>query len=398
MTKTLEFHYDFSCPYAYLASTQVGALAERVGAALHYRPFLLGGIYKHLGADPMASMSPARARLNGLDMHRWAEHWQVPFSMPPGHPNRTVLALRAALSSDDLPRASHALFDAYWARGLDLSDPDVVGRALSSVGFDGPALVAAAPSQRDELFRRTAEAAARGVFGAPAFFVNGELYWGQDRMDQVERALGGTPPRPTAARRRAGASLDFFYDFSSPFAFLASRSVEGLCERTGAELRYRPFLLGALFRAIGTPDVPLHSFPDAKRRYYELDLARAAAERSVKLAFPSRFPIRTVLPLRLALASGPEIARVTRALFDAAWVHDRDIESEAVLRELCAALGLSPELVAAAGSEPVKRALRESTDEAVALGLCGAPSFVVDGQVYWGQDRLDFVERALGAP
>lgn len=397
--KELELFYDFSCPFAYLASTQVRALAARTGATLVYKPFLLGGVFRALGAEPMAAMSPNRARMNGLDMQRFAEHWRVPFSMPPGHPNRTVLALRAALASDDLGRASHALFEAYWARGEDLSDPSTVARALDGAGFDGAELVRRADEKRDELRARTDEAVARGVFGAPSFFVDGELIFGQDRLHRVERALGGTPPAREARAPRPGASLDFWFDFSSPFAYLASTAVEALSLRTGAELVFRPFLLGALFKNIGTPDVPLFSFPEAKRRWFERDMRTAAEELGVELRFPSRFPLRTVLPLRLVLWAGPErAAALTRAIYRAAWVEDRDIQDGAVLAGLCRELGFDPALVEGANSDAARGALRQSTERAEALGLCGAPSFVVGEQVFWGQDRLDFVERALTLP
>jgi len=395
MSERLEFFYDYSCPYAYLASTQVRALALRTGAELVYEPFLLGGVFKSLGGEPMQSMSPPRARMNGVDMYRWAAHWQVPLVMPPGHPNRTVLALRATLASGDVPRASHALFSAYWAEGKNLADPSVVRSTLDAACFDGAALVARADAHKDELFARTAEASERGVFGAPAFFVKGELYWGQDRLDQVERALGFAPPRAPPRAPRPGAKLDFWYDFASPFACLAAMGVESLAARTGAELRYRPFLLGALFKAIGTANVPLFSFPEPKRRWFGQDLARAAAELGVPFRFPSRFPIRSVLPLRLALAAGPEVGRVTQALFRAAWCEDRDIEDASVLTAISREAGQGPGLVEAASSEAVKQDLRRNTDEAVALGLCGAPSFVVDGEVFWGQDRMAFVEDAL---
>ncbi len=84
----LEYFYDYSCPYAYLASTQVERLAERAGARLVYKPFLLGGVFRSLGdaAGPMKTHAPSRARLNGLDMLRWAEHWGVPLDMPAGAP------------------------------------------------------------------------------------------------------------------------------------------------------------------------------------------------------------------------------------------------------------------------------------------------------------------------
>jgi 2-hydroxychromene-2-carboxylate isomerase len=189
----LEYHYDFSCPYAYLASTQVRALASRTGASLDYRPFLLGGVFRAVGYPgmPLDESSPHRIRMNDLDMRRWAEHWGVPLVRPPTHPNRTVLALRATLASTDVPAATHALFSAYWARGEDVSSPDVVRAALDGAGLDGAALVARAedPAIKDELRRRTDEAVARGVFGAPTFFVGSELYWGQDRMHLVEREL-----------------------------------------------------------------------------------------------------------------------------------------------------------------------------------------------------------------
>ncbi|EYF01366.1 2-hydroxychromene-2-carboxylate isomerase [Chondromyces apiculatus] len=202
--KRVDFFYDFSCPYAYLAHTQIEALAARTGADLAWSPFLLGGVFKALDVPsfPAAGMPSSKARLNGLDMHRWADHWGVPLRMPPTHPNRTVLALRAALASgDDLPRASRALFRAYWAEALDISSPDVVRHALDSAGLDGAALLARAddPALKDDLRRRTDEALALGVFGAPAFLVTtpdipGALFWGQDRLDFVERALTGWIP------------------------------------------------------------------------------------------------------------------------------------------------------------------------------------------------------------
>ncbi len=401
----LEFYYDFSCPYAYLASTQIERLAERAGAELVYRPFLLGGVFRALGdaAPDMARMPPPRARLNGLDMHRWAEHWQVPLRMPPTHPNRTVTALRAALASDDLPRASHALFSAYWAEGRDLSDPGIVRAALDAAGLDGARLVerASEPVIKRELRERTDEALSRGVFGAPACFVNGELYWGQDRLDQVARALGlgadearelALGPAPAAGAGR-GRSFEFWYDFSSPFAYLASTQVEALAEQSGAKLVWRPFLLGALFHEIGTPDVPLLSFAESKQRFLRADMERLARAYGVPFRFPSRFPMRSVTALRMALAAGEDLPALSHAVFSAYWAEDRDISDPAELRAITGAAGLDPGLVDRAAGQ--KQQLIASTEQARARGLCGAPSFVVDDLVFWGQDRLSFVERAL---
>lgn len=198
--KRVEFFYDFVCPYAYLAHTQIEALCKRAGAELLWKPFLLGGVFRQIGTPdvPAASMPPAKARMNALDMLRWADHFAVPLHMPATHPNRTVLALRAAIASGDLPRASKALFAAYWVRALDVADPGVVKEVLSEVGFDGPELVrrAETPLVKEGLRERTAEAVASGVFGAPAFVVSrdggaAELFWGQDRLLFVELALAG---------------------------------------------------------------------------------------------------------------------------------------------------------------------------------------------------------------
>ena len=257
------------------------------------------------------------------------------------------------------------------------------------------------PRSRRELRERTDEALSRGVFGAPACFVEGELYWGQDRLDQVARALGlgadearelalGTPPAPGAGR---GRSFEFWYDFSSPFAYLASTQVEALARRSGAELVWRPFLLGALFHDIGTPDVPLLSFAESKQHFLRADMARFARAYGVPFRFPSRFPMRTVTALRMALAAGDDLPALSHALFRALWVDDRDIADESELRSITREAGLDPALVDRAAE--FKQPLFAATDQAKARGLCGAPSFVVDDFVFWGQDRLPFVERAL---
>ncbi len=397
----LEFFYDYSCPYAYLASTQIRGLAERAGARLTYRPFLLGGVFRALGeADGMLpGTSPNRQRMNGLDMHRWAEHWGVPLNMPAGHPNRTVTALRATLASDDVPRATHALFAAYWERGEDLSAAATVARALDDAGFDGPRLVARAADAevKDELRRRTDEAISRGVFGAPASFVGGELFWGQDRLDFVAEALGapGAAPRGAAPPPDGPAvPIDFWFDFSSPFAYLASTQIVRVAARAGAPLRWKPFLLGGLFKIIGTPTVPLQTFSPPKQRHYMADMQRFGRRYGVELSFPSRFPMNTVTPLRAVLSAGDDAARLAHALFAAYWVEDRDIASDEVLRSICATAGVDAGVVDRAAEPEAKAALRAATDEAAALGICGAPSFAVGGSVFWGQDRLDFVERA----
>jgi 2-hydroxychromene-2-carboxylate isomerase len=405
--KRLELFYDFACPYAYLASTQIEAIAARTGAELVWRPMLLGGVFKAIGTADGPSFGPAKARLNHLDMHRAADHLGVPLCMPPMHPSRTVLALRATLAAEaDAPRATHALFRAYWVLGRDLSRPEVVRDALAETGLDGAALVARAEDSaiKEALRARTDEAVARGVFGAPTCIVTTEdgsqLFWGQDRLFLVEKALGGQashllPAEPSGPP--TVSEVSFFFDVSSPYAYLASTQIEAVAARNGARARFRPFLLGALFKAVGTAEVPLFEMPPPKRAHAALDLARFAAHYGVPFSFPSRFPMNTVKALRMILQVPDEQKpTLTHALFRALWVEDRDLADDAALIAIAGEAGFDgASLVAGTKVDAVKERLKQATADAVAAGLCGAPSFLVGDLLFWGQDRLLYVEKAL---
>jgi 2-hydroxychromene-2-carboxylate isomerase len=183
----------------------------------------------------------------------------------------------------------------------------------------------------------------------------------------------------------------FYYDFSSPYAYLGATQIERVAAERGARVIWRPILVGALFNAIGTPNVPLDEFPAAKRSYMLRDLMHWAAHWGVKLRWPSRFPMRTVAPLRLALAveaAGGDIAAVSHALFRAYWVENKDIADPVVLA------GFGD--LSAIESPAIKDGLRKNTEEAIAAGVCGVPSFKVREHLFWGQDRLDLVSRTLG--
>src|SRR5262249_30542701 len=130
----LELWFDFSCPYAYLASRR----AKRLDVEIDWRPMLLGGVFRGIGAGdgPMATNSPQKQAHNYHDMHRWADLFGEPFRMPPAHPMRTVQALRTllALPRTWWPAAIEALFAAYWQRGEDVSKPEVIAAALHGAG------------------------------------------------------------------------------------------------------------------------------------------------------------------------------------------------------------------------------------------------------------------------
>lgn len=190
--RELEFFYDFVSPYSYLASTRVEAVAARAGATIRWRPFLLGGVFKATG-NRAPIETPAKGPYMWRDLLRWATRLGVPFAMPATFPVSSVLSLRTALAVEQrgkLVPFTHAMYRAYWAEGQDLSQPEVVAKVASSVGLDGSAMVEAAAEQKAALAAQTQDAIDRGAFGAPTFFVAGDMFVGNDRLDFVEEALG----------------------------------------------------------------------------------------------------------------------------------------------------------------------------------------------------------------
>jgi 2-hydroxychromene-2-carboxylate isomerase len=190
-------------------------------------------------------------------------------------------------------------------------------------------------------------------------------------------------------------TLEIYWDFSSPFAYLGTTQAKALAARTGANLVWRPMLLGAVFKSIGQVDVPLLAWSDAKRRYTLADMMRWADFWGVTLKWPSRFPMNSVKPLRVYLALPEERRDAFReATYRAYWSEDRDISDDGVLKEL---IGRDADSILARTMTPeIKQALFTATQRAVDAGVFGAPTWIVDGKdLFWGQDRIELVERAL---
>jgi 2-hydroxychromene-2-carboxylate isomerase len=419
----LELWFDFSCPYAFLASRRV----RRLGIAIDWRPMLLGGVFRGTGAGdgPMATISVQKAAHNFLDMHRWADRFGEPFRMPVAHPMRTVRVLRTllALPARWWPQAIEALFAAYWQRGDDLTSTAVIAQVLRDAGVPDDAIDDATgraddPAIKEDLRRRTDEAISLGIFGAPAWVLRDRpgaplLVWGQDRMDWVEALLGGwelAGPPPggprsfvPAASAAAGRTLDVYFDVASPFSYLGLTQLPALAAM-GVTPRLVPILVGALFRAIGQVDVPIAAMPPAKRSYVAAEMARWASWWGVPFDPPRKFPQRTVMAQRLCVLAAAESfeigARVAMALARGMWAEQRDLEDPQALQELLDAAGLPDGTAArwiAATAEPeIKARLIAHTAEAQTAGVFGVPTFVVDRrQLFWGQDRLELVAHAL---
>ena len=407
MAPSFDYFFDFSCPYAYLASTQVEGLAERTGAKLNPKPVLLGGIFRaqDVPQNLAGTLSPAKAKHNMEDLARWAAEFGVPLNFPTGHPNRTVTALRCVLAvGEPFMALSHRFFAAYWRDAQDLSDEEVLRQVLRDAGHDPEVVLeeARTPKIKDELRLRTDEAIAAGLFGVPGFVVNGELYWGQDRMSQVETALTGSrgASAPGPGPKETLAPTDLWFDYSSPFAYLASTRAPSLF---GDALRWRPMLLGAVFKMVDAPNVPYFAMSEAKRRWVGDDLERQAEEAGVPLRWPSGFPLRTVLPLRMTLLAleidAKRASDFIHSVFAALWQDDRSPEDTQLMTRLADEAGFDGgSLALAASSDEAKGRLRSETNAAVEAGVFGAPGIVVhlpEGtQLFWGNDRLELAQDA----
>ncbi len=390
----LRFWFDVVCPFAWIASTQVEALAAEAGVELVPQPVLLGGVLQATGAPtvPMDAMSPAKWRIIRDDAVRQAATRGVAIHWPVAHPQRSVDAMRlvAAAPPEKQMGVAADLFQAYWVRGERVTDAAVLGRVARSHGL--PTDLHTRPEARAALFARTEDAVRAGVFGVPTLGVGDELFWGVDRLSAARVALG-LPPEPRQDLGRRGGRVTFFHDFSSPFSYLASLQIEEVARAAGATIEWVPFLLGALFKQLGGPLVPISTFSDPKRAWVVRDLQRTAAALGAPLRWPSSFPLRTVLPLRVAIQE----PATTACLYHAAWADNRDVgDPETVKAVLCEAGFDGAALVQGAAEAGPKATLRENTQRALSMGACGAPTFVVnDEHLFWGQDRLPLVQAAL---
>lgn len=193
-------------------------------------------------------------------------------------------------------------------------------------------------------------------------------------------------------------TLEFFFDYASPYSYLASEQVEAVAKRTGAEVRWRPFLLGAVFKATGNSSPVTNA---QKAVYLSKDLADWARHLGLpEFQFPSSFPANSLKADRLGLVAAEHgcIVPFTHATYRAAFAEGKDINDPSVLAELARRVGLDPEkALAQADSQETKDALRRNTEEAVSRGAFGAPTLFVGDQLFFGNDRMMFVERALSA-
>jgi 2-hydroxychromene-2-carboxylate isomerase len=202
MSATIEFIFDFASPNAYLAYRALPPILERTGVRLMITPCLLGGIFKATGnVAPGVAYAGVKGKLDYemLEIRRFIrKHRLDKFRLNPNFPVNTLMLMRGLIAARDAGVEAGYLemgLEGLWEEGLKLDDPEVLARRIDSAGLDSAGLIASAQTDRVKLklADNTAAAVARGVFGVPTFFVGADMFFGKDRLAQVEEAVESTP-------------------------------------------------------------------------------------------------------------------------------------------------------------------------------------------------------------
>jgi 2-hydroxychromene-2-carboxylate isomerase len=191
--------------------------------------------------------------------------------------------------------------------------------------------------------------------------------------------------------------IDYYFTPVSPWTYLGHQRLEALAAKHGAEIAYKPMDVAKVFAASGGQ--PLAQRPKQRQAYRLAELDRWRKHLGIELTLqPKHFPVPAERAMRMIIAAGPSAGRLAFAFMRACWAGERDLSDPATLRAIAGEAGLDGDALLAAGErEETARILAANTEEAIARQVFGAPTYVYRNELFWGQDRLDFLDRALAA-
>lgn len=342
------------------------------------------------------TMNAAKKAYMAKDLARFVRERDVKLNFPANHPKRSVLALRVLLylsapnspykgSKVDMWKLSQLLFRSYWVDGVDISNSSELAAALSSIGVSEALILEANENEfaKNDLIARTQEAVDRELFGVPSFFVTNagvlqeRLVYGQDQLELLEKLLGGSPALylTVQTNKQRLYPVTFLYDFASPYTYLTSLCIDKIF---GTGVQYVPVLIGAIFKGVGQHNTPAETMSVSRQKWASTEIFTQLSEMNAPFNWASRFPLRTLLPLRFSIAAGPntpEGRKLIEALFKAFWVDDQDSNDPEVCIQVANSIGLDGRaLCELANSAHVKEALHKNTSRALSCGVFGLPT------------------------
>jgi 2-hydroxychromene-2-carboxylate isomerase len=354
---TPQFYVDFSDLASWIAAADLHRAQQETGCAVSWRavPPLLSPEMVQRG-DPAWS----QVRWERLDEQRRRRAEALGLSGEPpaeGEATRRARALLNTAPEAERPELTLQLFEAL---ALGKTPPE--------------------PSDPTETAPPTE------VFALPALIDGARALCGEAGLRLAVATLGGRSYVPSPPVAPTGEVIEVFHDIASPFAYLAVEVLPALAAARGLMIHWRPILLGALFRAIGNPLIPVFAMPPGQQASMFTGLTEWAAFWGVPFTFPACFPVRSVLPMRVSLVAPEANAPLYRAL----WTRGEDVGQAEGVAEVLRAEGLDAEaILRAAEAQEVKDTLRRNTEEAQARGVCGVPTLIrADGARWWGQDLL----------
>jgi carboxymethylenebutenolidase len=198
MAKIVDYYASLISPWTYFGSQRIEQIAAKHGATLRIIPVDFGVVFPATGGLPLAKRAPERQRYRLMELERWRKHLNMPLVMHPkffpANENlaaQAVWALKLEQGDAAAIKLAHAVLRAVWTEEKNIADPDALKGVIAGAGFDGDALLAkaAAPEMAERRKKESEAAVARGVFGAPSFVYKDEIFWGQDRLEFLDRAL-----------------------------------------------------------------------------------------------------------------------------------------------------------------------------------------------------------------
>uniref|UniRef100_A0A1D1YP08 2-hydroxychromene-2-carboxylate isomerase n=1 Tax=Anthurium amnicola TaxID=1678845 RepID=A0A1D1YP08_9ARAE len=431
----VEFFYDLQCPWAYIASKRIEQIAERANAQVLWTPVLLGEIYNAIRAPQGKTgsatdvMPSVKRQYLTKELLRTVQRYNIELNFHPRHPIQTVNALRLLHATPQSHRAAltHAFYRLYWVDNVDISDLSLLLNTAQSlrIPYSEPldSSIFSNKNYHDALSSSTARAIKYGAPGVPCFWLEqysggGRLYWGQDRLHFVEAALTsistGVPleqmnllkfyPRYSIENNSKDNSkkvrtLKFWFEFSSMYSYIAYTQLSWIKKQANCEVKieYMPILIGVVFDRIGTPQMPLTKLNEARKAYNQKDIRDwiqywNQVGNKFKFRDPDVFPIRSLNASRIFLLE----PKILDCIFKACWVDNTPIgASNEILIETLNKSGFDGNALFQAAQQNtnnVKDKLRENNEQAIKLGIFGAPMFQVDdGELIWGQDSINIV-------